>query len=63
MFKCDFDLCDECQLYSVKCKERPECELLNNCSTCRFKMRSWNDEPCARCDAINERLKGKSDAK
>ena len=55
MFKCDYELNGECQLYSKKCGVKLHCNLLDKCSSCKYKMLTADEEPCYRCDNLFKR--------
>lgn len=52
MFKCDYELNGECQLYSTECRALRECHLMDECNHCRYRHLAAEDEPCCRCDAL-----------
>lgn len=51
MFKCDYILNDECQLYSKKCTKK-KCNVHGNCHSCRYKFIGYGDAPCNTCPYI-----------
>lgn len=53
MFKCDYNLNGECQLYSKKCDG--ECKMNMECHSCRYKMRSYHEMPCLDCFALHKK--------
>lgn len=53
MFKCDYVMNGECQLYSKKCDG--ECNLYLECAGCRYKMVSFHEKPCIDCFAIHKK--------
>lgn len=63
MFRCDYILNGECQLYSKPCKAMEACKCMNECSTCHWKHLSPESEPCCRCDALGAKKGGDGDGK
>ena len=53
MFKCDYNLNNECQLYSKKCDG--ECKMYMECHSCIYKMRSYHETPCLDCFALHKK--------
>jgi len=48
MFKCDYILNDECQLYSKKC-DGASCQVNGQCHSCRYKFIGYGENPCNTC--------------
>lgn len=57
MFKCDYNLNGECQLYSEECRsdKTANCKMYLECHSCRYKMRSYHEEPCTLCFALHKK--------
>lgn len=51
MFKCDFILNNECQLYSKKCI-KDKCKYYGACHSCRHKTIGYGLSPCNACSSI-----------
>lgn len=48
MFRCNYKLNDECQLYSCKCKKE-NCALYMKCCDCNYGILPESCEACANC--------------
>ena len=57
MFKCDYVMNGECQLYSKKCDGK--CNLYLECAGCRYKMISFHEKPCIDCFALHKKKREK----
>lgn len=59
MFRCDYILDGECQLYSEPCrsKETKKCKLFNECHSCIYKMALVESPSCIKCSALHKKKK------
>lgn len=54
MFKCDYNLNGECQLYNEDCRsdKTRNCKLYMQCHSCRYKMLPCDAVQCVRCKSV-----------
>lgn len=59
MFKCQYSLDGECQLYSEPCRsvETKKCKLYLDCKSCKFEYNLSKSTPCQECFSLHKKKK------